>query len=759
MGRGIPHFFKRKFWGGIAIVGSDGGTHKSFFNRDFDGSEEDAKCILARCMQLMQIAEDKIILEFYRDNTQTLDDGIIVTTDADVMGRSSGAAGTYRKEGGKAVIRINSGQLKNPESLVATISHELAHEKLLGENRIIENDEYLTDLTAIVFGFGVFIANAKFQLNSGINSGFGWQMQSQGYLPEQITAYAMASLALKKKETTYPYQEYLDALVAKYFEDSLAFLGSEENKKDTSVFWNLEVNDHVQNELHSSLSEEVKITFEPSQLKQLQQDLKHACYALDLETVENILLQGLSPDFTTIGGSPLAIAVSQGSKALIDGLLRYGADINYSEPEDIFDELPIMSACENENIAMVKYLISLGADVNRVSGNGKSVLEIAVETGNMELVGFLIENGARTEIKSGSSILAFDKTPICAAVNNNDTEMVSFLVKNGAKTKPIRKLARHEIDPKMVRFLKSKKYVYTESMEEVKILLVALVSFLSQENLPIAAKSAEIHIDRQNRQIRIQQHDLISVEQYKDIAKAGLDSLMCAKTLVADMAPLRLTHTSFYEEEGNLNATLFLQYDDEKELRKMSFYADDKGNLSYPYMDSFEYNLQTSRIDERYVRFEQGADVKFKMQGKQSFPEGTYSLLDDWKSRTASKHIDVADDFSVKDFRKLRRFILKKGVGRSFRSIENNNPYYQLNDLGCYLASTTERKLVHSVPLPIEKYNELVIWGKGQYSLYLFDEYVPNVNPYLERDKVYAIKPNHTDTPILMGYLRKLGKR
>jgi hypothetical protein len=311
----------------------------------------------------------------------------------------------------------------------------------------------------------------------------------------------------------------------------------------------------------------------------------------------------------------------------------------------------------------------------------------------------------------------------------------------------------------MVKYLKVKKYGQTEYMEEVKIVLVALVSFLSQENLPIAAKSAEIHIDRQNRQIRIQQHDLISAEPYKDIAKAGLDSLMCAKSLVPDMAPLRLTHTNFYEEEGNLNATLFLQYDDEKELRKMSFYADDKGNLSYPYMDAFEYNLQTGRIDERYVRFGQGTDVKFKMQGKQSFPEGTYSLLDDWKSITASKYIDVTDDFSVKDFRKLRKFILKKGEGRSFRSIENSNPHYQFNDLGCYLASTTEHKLDHSVPLPVEKYNELVIWGKGQYSLYLFDEHMPNVNPYLERDKVYAIKPNDTDTPTLMGYLRELGKR
>lgn len=296
-------------------------------------------------------------------------------------------------------------------------------------------------------------------------------------------------------------------------------------------------------------------------------------------------------------------------------------------------------------------------------------------------------------------------------------------------------------------------------MEEVKILIVALVSFLSQENLPIAAKSAEIHIDRENRQITIKQNDLISIEQYKDLAKAGLDSLMRANSLVAEMAPLRLAYTNFYETDGKLNATMYLQYDDIKDLRKMSFYADAAGNLSYPYMDDFEYGLQTGRIDERYVRFEEGSDVKFKMQGKQEYPDGMYSLLDDWKSITASKYLDITDDFSVKDFKKLRKFILKKGTERSFRNMENNNPHYQFDDLGCYLTSTTERKFDHSSPLPIEKYNELVIWGKGQWSLYLLDEHTPNTNPYLGTDRVYVIKPVLWDTQTLLAYLKEIQKK
>ncbi|MFS4493590.1 hypothetical protein [Maribacter sp. 2308TA10-17] len=171
-----------------------------FFNRHFDGSELDAEFILQRCLEFMNIPKGKVELEFYSEENHCLDDGTLLSSSADIMGRSEGTAGTYHKQSGKSIIQIERGQLKHPQILIATISHELAHEKLLGENRIIENDEYLTDLTAIVYGFGIFIANARFQFQSGMNNGFGWQMQSQGYLPEQVSAYAMASLSLKKKE-------------------------------------------------------------------------------------------------------------------------------------------------------------------------------------------------------------------------------------------------------------------------------------------------------------------------------------------------------------------------------------------------------------------------------------------------------------------------------------------------------------------------------------------------------------------------------
>ena len=143
---------------------------------------------------------------------------------------------------------------------------------------------------------------------------------------------------------------------------------------------------------------------------------------------------------------------------MVDCLLKYGADVNFHDVEAATDILPLMQACECEDIAMVNYLLKLGANTDMVCGNGKSILGVAVESGNTQVVQCLLEAKANLEIKSGL-FLNFTNTPVASAVMNNDTEMVTFLVKQGAKTKPIKKLDRHKIHPKMVKFLKIRKYL------------------------------------------------------------------------------------------------------------------------------------------------------------------------------------------------------------------------------------------------------------------------------------------------------------
>ncbi|WP_299525511.1 hypothetical protein [Winogradskyella sp.] len=197
---------------------------KDFYERTFDGTEKDAEFILERTMELMNIQSVDIKLDFFSDSPIEMADGTILTTPADLDGSWKSASGTYQQTENGTVISIEIGQLKNPISLIATISHELAHQILLGENRIAENDEFLTDFTAITYGFGIFIGNSRFNFSSfSTNGGFGWQSSSQGYLPEQIIAYAMAWLSKERNEKT-DYSQYLNKSMKKYFDQSIDWL-------------------------------------------------------------------------------------------------------------------------------------------------------------------------------------------------------------------------------------------------------------------------------------------------------------------------------------------------------------------------------------------------------------------------------------------------------------------------------------------------------------------------------------------------------
>ena len=202
---------------------------KNFYNRNFDGTKKDAEYVLERTMQLMNIDDVDVKLNFFNDSPVEMSDGTILTSPADINGRWESASGTYQKIENTTIISIELSQLKNPISLIATTSHELAHQILLGENNIEENDEYLTDLLSIIYGFGIFIGNSRFSFSSfSINGYFGWESSTQGYLPEQIIAYTMAFLSSKRSENT-DYEIFLNKSMKQFFAQSLKWL--KENEK------------------------------------------------------------------------------------------------------------------------------------------------------------------------------------------------------------------------------------------------------------------------------------------------------------------------------------------------------------------------------------------------------------------------------------------------------------------------------------------------------------------------------------------------
>jgi hypothetical protein len=115
------------------------------------------------------------------------------------------AAGHYDPTGKEAVIRVAESQLRQPESLAATLAHELAHEILLGGGLLTTecpDHESVTDLLPLYLGLGVFAANSTVQdrSTSGALMSYFW-IRRQGYLPSRVFGYAFALFAFVRGET------------------------------------------------------------------------------------------------------------------------------------------------------------------------------------------------------------------------------------------------------------------------------------------------------------------------------------------------------------------------------------------------------------------------------------------------------------------------------------------------------------------------------------------------------------------------------
>ncbi|WP_024772123.1 ankyrin repeat domain-containing protein [Aquimarina macrocephali] len=445
-------------------------THP-YFSKKFEGTLSDAKFVLNQVIQLMGIEDISIQLKLFNDGAVKMEDGSILTTPADINGRWKGAAGMYQNLNDVTTIFIATDQLNNLETLVATLAHELSHQLLLGEQWIKDNDEYLTDLLAIVCGFGIFIGNSKFNFSSEqIGIGSNWKMSEQGYLPEQVIAYAMAYLSIKRGESI-DYAKFLNKTIAKYFKQSIKYL--KKNGVTDSVSNSVKEIETSQEVIKTSTEHKEDFLEEtqqetPENAKEFKIDtiegiekvsLVEACAQEDILLVKHLLQIGVDVNTTSkLGFSALNMAVIKNNIKLIHILLDAGADINLQNT-DVFGlgETPLISAVKENNATVIELILDHGANPNTPNYFHKTPLMIAAQENALEAAKVLLEH--KVPIEHGTHTGLYTETSLCIAVLNNHTEMVTLLVQNRAKTKPLRKLPRHKINPKMVKWLKQRKYL------------------------------------------------------------------------------------------------------------------------------------------------------------------------------------------------------------------------------------------------------------------------------------------------------------
>jgi hypothetical protein len=145
----------------------------------------------------------------------------------DSANKEVSAAGLYygKNENGKYQVDFDDTIHVDVERITATIAHEFSHIKLLGEGRMEENSEELTDMLPLFYGFGLFnsemVLTFKRESNGLQNS---WQSNTLGYLSFADWGYLFALYMYKRNEMEPEWFKYLNKTVSKDCKLALDFI-------------------------------------------------------------------------------------------------------------------------------------------------------------------------------------------------------------------------------------------------------------------------------------------------------------------------------------------------------------------------------------------------------------------------------------------------------------------------------------------------------------------------------------------------------
>ena len=119
-------------------------------------------------------------------------------------------------------------------------------------------------------------------------------------------------------------------------------------------------------------------------------------------------------------------ASMNGDFEIVKGLIKLGADVNRSRPEDGATSLIIASAIGH--LAVVRLFIKSNADINLADNNGITPLIIASQNGHLEVVRFLVLSNA--DINNAGN---HGCTPLYVASGNGHIGVVNLLLRNNAE--------------------------------------------------------------------------------------------------------------------------------------------------------------------------------------------------------------------------------------------------------------------------------------------------------------------------------------
>jgi len=205
----------------------------AYFPDRYDASPDAAAQLFVRICGYMRIEPQSVRLGFWeegRDEPEVHAPG--------TMGaprRTRGASGYYSQVDGFDRISLNVEELTDPEALVSTMAHELAHVVLLGRNAISRDEphmEALTDLATIYLGLGIFTSNTLLRRHGWVRGNLeGWKVSRKGYISPEMAGWALSLFAWAREEKSPKWSEHLAVDGKSYLKQGLRYL---EHTRDTS---------------------------------------------------------------------------------------------------------------------------------------------------------------------------------------------------------------------------------------------------------------------------------------------------------------------------------------------------------------------------------------------------------------------------------------------------------------------------------------------------------------------------------------------
>lgn len=192
-----------------------------FFPDPMDGTEASVRKLLDQVCGYMDVDSDAVTLQLFTNRTELW----LVNDSGKYL--PNGFAGLYDHRDGRTVIHIETTELMNLANLVGTMAHELAHLRLMGENRVT-GDEYdnelLTDLTAVFHGFGIFLGNCPRNWEGQYSTWPGTALRRPEYMSLPMFAYALAHAGWCRGQTKPEWTPFLSLAMRSCLKQGLRYL-------------------------------------------------------------------------------------------------------------------------------------------------------------------------------------------------------------------------------------------------------------------------------------------------------------------------------------------------------------------------------------------------------------------------------------------------------------------------------------------------------------------------------------------------------